>query len=122
MTQVIFGLLLSFASASIDNKQRFTNHLPRWIIRLIATLILGLWGSDTLWLYVSNVLVIGITFYATFDYFLNLLEKRDIFYIGNTAKTDILWRRLGDNAYLYQLLFKLLLTTIILIIHENIRM
>ncbi len=116
MIPIILGLLLSFVSAYIDTGRRFVNHTPVWIARLIITLILGFLGGITLSLYILNVLTIGITFYTTFDYFLNILEKRDIFYIGTTAKSDILWRKLGDNAFIFQLVFKLFLFITILII------
>jgi hypothetical protein len=47
-----------------------------------------------------------------FDYALNILEGRKWNYIGQTAKTDILWKKLG--GWIPQLVFKLifLITTI----------
>lgn len=89
MIPIILGLLLSFASAAYDYDKTFKDHRLRWGIRLVATAFFSFVGAHSFIGYITNALLIGTVFYATFDYVLNILAGRKWSYIGNTAKLDI---------------------------------
>jgi hypothetical protein len=75
-----------FLSALIDaehlkDKDYIESHISRGFLRLIFIIIIGL---DN-WI---HGVAAALLFAATFDQVLNLLMKRDLFYLGNTAYWD----------------------------------
>lgn len=78
---IIFILLSALVDAEhIENKQYFTDHISRFALRFIVTIM----ASDT----IIDFLIYGLLFWLLFDIILNLLMKRSIFYVGNTAWID----------------------------------
>ena len=78
-------LIFIFLSAFIDyehisNKQYFIDHTSRFALRFIVTIM----ASET----VVDFIVYGLLFWLLFDVILNILMKRSIFYVGNTAWID----------------------------------
>jgi hypothetical protein len=100
-------LLFTILSALYDNGKRFTNHTPRFIFRVIVVAIISYLEQGN---FILNFLLNTAIFYAAFDYTLNIMEGRKWNYVGNTAKTDILWRKIG--GWIPQLIFKIILLTI----------
>lgn len=78
---LIFILLSAFIDYEhISNKQYFKDHTSRFALRFIVTIM----ASDT----IIDFLIYGLLFWLLFDIILNLLMKRSIFYVGNTAWID----------------------------------
>ena len=100
-------LLFTLLSALYDNGKRFTNHIPRFILRAIVVTIVSYLEQGN---FITNFLLNTAIFYAAFDYTLNLLEGRKWNYIGSTSIIDKLWLKYGGAST--QLIFKILLLTI----------
>lgn len=108
MTTVLFTIL----SALYDKGKRFTNHIPRFIFRLIIVAIISYIENGN---FIINLLTNATIFYLIFDYLLNILENRKWNYIGNTSKIDLLWRNI-KGGWKTQLIFKVTITLIMLYI------
>ena len=99
--------LFAILSAIYDKGKRFTNHLPRFIFRAIVVLVISYFSEGNFFInFAQNTAI----FYLLFDYALNILEGRKWYYIGNTAKIDLLWHKLG--GWVAQLIFKILLLVV----------
>lgn len=104
---IIFTLL----SALYDNGKRFTNHIPRFIIRAVVVAAISYFSEGNFFInFAQNTAI----FYLLFDYSLNVLEGRKWNYIGQTAKSDILIRKYF--GWIPQLIFKITLTVITLLL------
>lgn len=102
-------------SALYDNGKRFTNHVPRFIVRAIAVTAISYFSAGNFFInFAQNTAI----FYLLFDYTLNILEGRSWNYIGQTAETDKLWRKYG--GWLTQLIFKVSLLLITIYIKQII--
>ena len=105
---MIFTLLFTILNALYDKGKRFTNHLPRFILRVIIVVIISYFSKGN---FILNFLQNTAIFYLLFDYTLNILEGRKWNYIGDTAIHDIVWGKyLG--GWIPQLIFKIVLLTI----------
>jgi hypothetical protein len=112
MITSIFTLL----SAIYDNGKRFEDHSGRFIFRAIVVALISLYERSELLLdlvYIQTFAINTAIFYLIFDYTLNILEGREWNYIGQTAKIDMLWRKLG--GWIPQLIFKIIFLIITLL-------
>lgn len=111
MITIIFTIL----SALYDKGKRFEDHSSRFIFRAVIvslisffevpTILVGIWQPTVIQLFLNTAI-----FYLIFDYTLNVLEGRKWNYVGYTAKTDIMWRKIG--GWIPQFIFKLIFLTI----------
>ena len=83
----------------IENKQYFTDHRSRFVLRAVVTAL----AAETIW----DLLLLGSLFYLVFDYLLNISVGNRWNYIGGTSKIDLFWRK----HIAWQLPFKILLFT-----------
>ena len=81
----------------IENKQYFTDHRSRFVLRAVVTAL----AAETIW----DFFLLSSLFYLTFDYSLNLSIGNKWNYIGGTSKIDLFWRKYSA----WQLPFKILL-------------
>ena len=97
-------LTFTILSALYDNGKRFVDHIPRFIFRAIVVGLISYFSAgNSLINFAQNTAI----FYLLFDYTLNILEGRKCNYVGYTAKTDIMWRKVG--GWIPQFIFKLIL-------------
>lgn len=96
-------IIFTILSALYDNGKRFTNHRPRFIFRAVVVGLISYFENGY---FLTNFALNTAIFYALFDYTLNIFEGRKWNYVGNTAKIDLLWHRLG--GWIPQLIFKVL--------------
>ena len=87
---ILLVILLVLFSAGYDTNKRFTNHVPRFIFRAIVVAVISLIGAN----YLVTLILNSVVFYVLFDYTLNIMEKREWNYIGNTSKLDKLKRKI----------------------------
>lgn len=97
MIIIIFTIL----SALYDSGKRFVDHRLRFLFRFLVVFTVSFFSE----IFISSFLLNSAIFYFIFDYLLNFLERRDWNYVGNTAKIDILWRKIG--GWIPQYIFKL---------------
>lgn len=110
---ILLGFVLALGCALYDKGKIFVNHTPRFLFRVAVALLLAKIGVNNIWDWIINVIIIGVGFYMTFDYILNILEKRKWNYIGDTAKIDIFTKYyLGWTGIL---IIKILLTLTVLL-------
>jgi small-conductance mechanosensitive channel len=107
---ILFGLILSSCSALHDNGKRFYDHTFRFLFRAIVVVIAS--GFN-----INAMFVMASTFYLLFDYMLNVLEGRDIHYIGKTAKLDRLF--LFEYGALVQFILKVSLWILSILTYLN---
>ena len=96
-------MLFTILSALYDNGKRFENHAPRFVFRFLIVALIS-YFTDT------NFILNTSIFYLLFDYLLNILEGRKWNYIGQTAKFDLFFRKIG--GWIPQLFFKIIFVII----------
>lgn len=107
-------LTLSFTilSALYDTGKRFVDHRPRFILRAVVVMLISFLEAPEVLQgdYISYISTLGFNaavFYMFFDYLLNIFELRKWNYIGGTAKTDILKRKIEKVIPYFDLISKI---------------
>jgi hypothetical protein len=116
-------IAFTILSAIYDTNKRFTDHTSRFVFRVIMvclisiievpTILVGVW-KPTLIQFLFNTAI----FYGIFDYTLNILEKRNWNYIGDTSKIDQFINKYGN--WKIQFIFKILLIILTFILKFKI--
>ena len=110
---MILTIIFTILIALYDNGKRFTNHVPRFIFRVIVVTMISYFEKNN---FILNFALNTAIFYALFDYTLNILEGRAWNYLGNTALWDIQRREIEKTIPYFDLTSKVvLLITIIYI-------
>lgn len=85
------GRLAMIDSDHILKEQFITDHTDRWWSRVMVGVMVALFNPIL-------GLVTGLLFWALFDPVLNNLNGKSIYYIGETAKTDVFFHK-HQKAY-----------------------
>ncbi len=103
----IFSFIVAYISAKIDARQIrikwgtivSLNHTSRTIIRLSVFSLISFLIFTNIWNYILYIAYQWFMFSFYFDIILNNLRGYSYWYIGKTAKTDILIRKyLGEES------------------------
>lgn len=108
----IIALAFVMLNAAIDgylikNGYYIDDHSPRWTMRFIFFVIVGV-VSLNFWYFLAS----GLLFAALFDQMLNYVRHLPFWYLGTEAKWDIFWKK---HLTLYKITKALLLLTSIIL-------
>ncbi len=108
---IINSIVFAILSALYDKGKRFEDHSSRFITRAFIILVITLFASGNI---IINFFLGASVFFLFFDYTLNILERRPWYYLGNTAKLDILRNKIFGKWV--KVIDPLLKTTLVIIL------
>ena len=111
---MLLVIIFTILSALYDKGKRFTNHIPRFIFRVIVVGLISYFSEGN---FLINFIQSVAIFYLLFDYALNIFEGRNWNYVGSTAFIDQTWHKLG--GWIPQLIFKIIFLTITITYNGN---
>ena len=110
---MILTLMFTLLSALYDNGKRFTNRIPRFIIRAVVVAAISYFSEGNFFInFAQNTAI----FYLLFDYALNIFEGRKWNYIGSTSIIDTVKGKIEKTIPFFDLITKIIFLIITIII------
>lgn len=85
---IAYILLDAYEDSVLIKKHGGVYHTGNWLLRLVVSLIAGISLHGVSWLTLLWLIKGCVQFMFIFNIALNLLRRKDAFYVGYTAKSD----------------------------------